>query len=471
MSRARKLVEGAFKKLDEASARADAAAVAKLTPAERERYDAWQERTAALTAGASEAELGDPRLLGTVLGGPAGEVVHGVVKAPEQRDVIEDPAAWEEQRRTERAARDELRAPFLAPDRSSVRITRVATRGKTQLREIGDYLGSSGLAGRPDLVYGAYRVPDLISPSSFGSERGGIVEWDVVHAAGEELPRAEPPAARTLAAKDVLVARSPGEPAPLDEDLALHVLAGAGIGPEQTLAIARDVAIGKRDSGDDNSDMRIEARVNGVHLLATRPIPAVGAPLDLPVGPPDGVVVDVLQWDAIAVAVHPVRQHRAPLPSPFPYLPLTPQELLTAYLEVVGVSPADAYGVQVTHHQPFDLMGRTSAKRGVRRTGGGPDLPSADGKPRQRMAGGHHIVVVYRDAPAYVEGRARFDAYAEGELEAHLRRGLNLRVAVPKPPSKLWRTVDRVADVVDFFTGDMGAEESFVPPRYCWPPR
>jgi hypothetical protein len=68
------------------------------------------------------------------------------------------------------------------------------------------------------------------------------------------------------------------------------------------------------------------------------------------------------------------------------YLPLSPQELLTAYLELVGVSPADAYGAQVTYDRPFDLMGRTSTKRGVRRTGGGPDLPCADGKPRQRMA-------------------------------------------------------------------------------------
>ncbi|HEX5621245.1 MAG TPA: hypothetical protein VFX51_22660 [Solirubrobacteraceae bacterium] len=471
MSRARKLVEGAFKKLDEASAKADAAAVAKLSPAERERYDSWVERTAALNAGVSEAELGDPRLVGKVLGGPAGEVVHGVVKAPKQRDVLEDPAAWEEQRRSERAARDEVRAPYLAADRRPVRITRVATRGKSQLREIADYLASSGLAGRPELVYGAYRVPDLISPSMLGSERSGIVEWDIVHAAGEALPRAETPPALTLAAKDRLVVRSPGDPAPLDEDLALHLLAGAGIGPDQTLAIARDVAITHRDTGGDDTSSRIEALVNGVHILATRPVPAVGAPVDLPEGPPDGVVVDVLQWDAIAVAVHPVRQHRAPLPSPFPYLPLTPQELLTAYLEIVGVSPSDAYSAQVTHHQPFNLMGRTSAKRGVRRTGGGPDLPSADGKPRKRMAGGHHVVIAYRDAPAYVEGRARFDAYAEGELKAHLRRGLNLRVAVPRPQNTLMRTIDRVGDVVDFFSGDMGVEDGFVPPRYCWPPR
>src|SRR5215213_8930465 len=230
MSRARRLVEGALKKIDEASARADEAALAKLTPAQRERHDAWTARTAALSSGTLAADLGDPKLVGRVLQGPAGEVVHGVVEAPEQRDVIEDPTAWDQQRRRERAARDETRAPYLAPDRPSVRITRVATRGKTQVHDVADHLASSGLAGRPDLVYGAYRVPDLISPSSLGSERGGIVEWDVVHAAAEALPRAETPTALTLAAKDVLVVRSPGEPAPLDEDLALHLLAGAGIG-------------------------------------------------------------------------------------------------------------------------------------------------------------------------------------------------------------------------------------------------
>ena len=106
----------------------------------------------------------------------------------------------------------------------------------------------------------------------------------------------------------------------------------------------------------------------------------------------------------------------------------------------------------------------------MRRTGGGPDLPCADGKPRKRMAGGHHIVVAYRDAPAYAEGRARFEAYAEGELRAHLRRGLNLRARVPKPQNRLMKTIDRVGDVVEFFSGEMGAEDGFVPPRYCWPP-
>ena len=480
MGLARRLVEGALSKMDELGDRQQAAAVEKLTPAERERYDAWVARTEAAQQGKSVEELGDPRLTGTVLQGPAGEVVHGVVKAPKRRDAIEDPAAWEQQMLAERAARDQVRASSLAPDRQPVRISRVATRGKTQLREVCDYLASSGLAARPDLVYGVYRVPDAINVGRLGGEGGGVVEWDVVHAAEAELPPAGTPASLSLSAKQVLVERAPGEPAPLDEDLALDVLARAGIGPELTLGIARDVSIANRGGGDDSSTPTIDATVRGVHVVvggdpsttgAALGAAGKGAPWRVGEGPPAGVCVDVLQWDAIARAVHPVRQQRAPLPSPFPYLPLTPQELLRAYLEIVGLAPSDAYAAQVTHDRPFDLMGRTSTKWGVRRTGGGPDLPCADGKPRKRMAGGHHLVVAYRDRPQYVEGRARFDAYAEGELQAHLRRQLGLRAPVPKPPSKLMRTIDRVGDVVEFFSGDPTAEDNFVPPRYCWPPR
>ncbi|HEV7772127.1 MAG TPA: hypothetical protein VGO48_02425 [Conexibacter sp.] len=470
----RRALEGAFSKLEQAVERLNTDDLSKLTPAERERYDAWVARTEAINAGRTVEELGDPRLIGRVLHGPAGEYVAGITKLDKRRETIEDPAAWEQQMRAERAERDAVRAPYLAPDRCPVRIARVATRGKTQVEEVADRLAADGLAGRPDLIYGVYRVPDLISPGQMGGEGRGVVEWDIVHAAEQELPPAAPPVVATLAADDVLVARRVGEPAPLDEDLALHLLASAGVGPERTLGIARAVAIEKRDGSGDDSSMRILASVRGVHVLAAAdspPLDVAGAPLRIGAAPPEGVVVDVLQWDCIAKAIHPVRQHRPPLPSPFPYLPLTPQELLRAYLEIAGVSPADAYAAQVTHGRPFDLMGRTSMRAGVRRTGGGPDLPCADGEPRQRMAGGHHVVVAYRDRPAYADGRARFDAYAETELKANLRRGLDLRLPVPKPTGRLERTADRVSDVVDFFTGDMGVEDGFVPPRYCWPPQ
>jgi hypothetical protein len=477
MGLARRLLESAVNKMDELGERSQAAEVAKLTPAQREHYERWEARGAAARAGTPPQDLGDSRLTGTVLQGPAGEVVHGVIKAPDGRDAIADPAAWERQMLAERAVRDAARANYLAPGRRPVHVTRVATRGKTQLREVADQLAASGLAGRAELVYGAYRVPDLISPARLGGERGAVVEWDIVHAADDPLPAAEPPAALYLDAGEILVDRAPGELAPLDEDLALDILARAGIGPERTLAIARDVAISKTGGGGEGEGRtRIDATVRGVHVLVTGAATAAlssaasAPPWRIGEGPPDGDWLEVLHWDAIAKAVQPVRQQRPPLPSPFPYLPLTAQELLRAYIEIVGISPADAYCAQVTHDRPFDLMERTSTKAGVRRTGGGPELPCADGKLRERMTGGHQVVVAYRDSPEYAEGRERFEAYAQTELQAHLRRNLCLREPVPEPASRVRRTIERVGDVVDFFSGDPTPEENFVAPRYCWPP-
>jgi hypothetical protein len=475
MGLGRRLVEGAFKKLDEVNERDQARAVAKLSPAEREHYDMWVARTEALNVGAAVEELGDPRLLTKVLQGPAGEELHGVVKAPKRPAPIEDAAAWEAQAAAERAARDELRAPYLAPARAPLQIARVLTQERTQVRDVCDYLASSGLAARADLVYGVYRVPDAIDLGKLLGAR--VVEWDVVHAAEGTLPPAAPPASAFFEARRRWVDRAPGEPRPLDEDLGLDILARASVGPERTLGIARELTISHRGDDNDESHSTILAAVRGVHVLAD-PGPSAalaaasgGGPWSVPHEPPAEVVVDVLHWDAIAQAIHPVRQRRAPLPSPFPYLPLTPQELLRAYLEIVGVQPSDAYSAQVTHDRPFDLMGRTSTKWGVRRTGGGPDLPCADGKLRKRMAGGHHVVVAYRDRPEYAPGRTRFDAYADDVLQARLRQMLGVRAPVPKPPGKLSKTIDRVGDVVEFFTMEPTADHDPAPPRYCWPPR
>jgi hypothetical protein len=85
----RRLLEGAFSKLDEINERSQAAQLEKLTPAERERYELWEAHGAAARAG-NTADLGDPRLVATVLQGPAGEVVHGVVKAQKRPDPIDD---------------------------------------------------------------------------------------------------------------------------------------------------------------------------------------------------------------------------------------------------------------------------------------------------------------------------------------------------------------------------------------------
>ena len=97
-------------------------------------------------------------------------------------------------------------------------------------------------AARPDLVYGVYRVPDRIRPSA-GAEKRRVVEWDVVHAAREPLAPADAPADVVFDARTRWVARRVGEPRPLDEDLALAYLAGAGLVPERTLGIARHTTI------------------------------------------------------------------------------------------------------------------------------------------------------------------------------------------------------------------------------------
>jgi hypothetical protein len=168
-----------------------------------------------------------------------------------------------------------------------------------------------------------------------------------------------------------------------------------------------------------------------------------------------------------------VRQHRPLLPSPFPYLPLTPQELLRSYLEIVGVAPHDSYAAQVTYDLPLDLMDRTSTSSHVRKTTGGDELPCADGKPRVRMHGGEHVVLVYRDGPAYAEGRRRWDAYQADVLQADLSSGIAARRPVPAREygmGKLERRVNKVADVASFLDPDVSNRAGPPPPRYCWPP-
>jgi hypothetical protein len=293
------------------------------------------------------------------------------------------------------------------------------------------------------------------------------VEWDVVHAATGSLAPAEPPADVYFDAATRWVERRVGDTGVFDEDLALAYVAHAGIGPERTLGIARQITIDPYE-GHDEHDHRLIARVEGVHVFHAGP--AGAAPPAVGPGPPEGVRLTLLNWDAVALAVHPVRQQRPRLPSPFPYLPLTPQELLRAYLGIVGVTPHDSYAVQVIYNRPLDLLSRTSTSSHVRRTTGGDELPCADGKARVRMHGGVHIVLAYRDAPEYAEGRRRWSAYEADVLEADLRREIAERQPVPAGPGRAERTLDRVTDVVSLFDGDVYPTDAFLAPRYCWPP-
>ena len=94
----------------------------------------------------------------------------------------------------ERAQRDEARTPYLAPNRPPVVMTRLALDRKNNVQDLATWLGTAGLAARPDLVYGIYRVPDHIAGglAGFGINRAAVVEWEVVHAATPGLPAAPP---------------------------------------------------------------------------------------------------------------------------------------------------------------------------------------------------------------------------------------------------------------------------------------
>ncbi len=495
------------------------ASLATLTPEQRAAYDA---NMAEVERGQAEAQASWEQAKAIndearILGGPAGRYVYGAgmsdLSSPEaveariaevgplaamnelralqkgefkdglrqafNRDKVpqlKDPAERAAAAAAERAARDEARAPYRAADPPAVTISRLATRGETQLAELLDHLQASGLATRPDRVFGVYRVPDRISQGlTPHSERGRVVEWDVVHAPldGSVTPSAERPVATSFVGAEQWVARRVGDPAVLDEELAVAFCVEAGIGPERCLGVARISEFRAMQSGEESPPVR--TLVRGVVALHPPVSPGAyermrdTAPLDLPHAS-TGVHVEVLNWAEVARAVHPKVHHPPPVPSPFPYLPATPQELLRSYLEIVGVAASDCYGAQATVDRPRALQ-----QGGLMTTNLGARQPCADGKPRMRSHGCEQIVIAYRDRDDYVTGRERWAAYQEQVRQADLRKGTGARrpVAVEGDvaegvPTKALRAAVRTAAVIDRF--EMWGQETVPPYRYCWPP-
>ena len=490
--------------------------LAALSPEQRSAYERNMAQVAQAEAEvvAAQKEVLDRELARRALYGPAGEHVYGALptadalnvsvegslaSAKEQfRDVLRNPLGSrrpppppgaptgpvdrEQQAAAERAARDADRAPYLAPDRPPLSITRLATREKTQRGEVSAYLGSSGLSARPDLVYGVYRVPDHIGGGMLLRGGSRVVEWDVVHAAPAGLTPAAPAAAAFFAADDLWVLRRDGEPAVLDEDLALAYLGRAGVGPERCLGIARSLDISQRGEGggDGGGQSYTVSQVTGVLAfhpdgLAGRTFDELRAQRPLPAPPVVGVHAEVLNWLAVARAVHPDTHRLNVIPSPFPYLPSTPQELLRAYLEIVGVRPDDSYSAQVTEDDPRDLSGRTQKGVFTVTSNRGDEQPCADGELRPRLTGGARVAIVYRDRPEYAEGRARWAAYERDVLQAALSHGTDVRGPVHGPDfferGALGRFIGATNAVYEFVEGYGDDPFEKIPPyRYCWPP-
>lgn len=403
---------------------------------------------------------------------------------------IGDPAERSAVVEAERAARDAARRPYLAPARVTPRITRIATRGSSQFEEIASHLAQSGLAGRPDLVYGVYRVPDRLDHKMPGSEASRVVEWDIVHTATAALPPTAPPARMRFDGEARWVRRRKGEPTVLDEDLALSWMAAVGIPPECCLGIAREVVMQSSDGWFGESDLSSESadffgRVLGVSVFHTAgAAPAPNGPVEVPFDGVAGTHVEVLNWAAVARAVHPRRQRTPETPSPFPYLPATPQEVLMAYLQIVGVSPADCFGAAVTidrFTQYAEKTGRTegNVSMATLKPTDGVKLPCADGTLRRRLHGGSLVVVSYRDTPAYREGRERWHAYQHDVLFARMHQKTGARRLIGDGYENMGvfgsvlRTVEQVGDVVNRVTNLRSKDPAHVrladQARYCEP--
>jgi hypothetical protein len=408
---------------------------------------------------------------------------------PEQRRQIVE---------SERAARENARRPYLAPDRTTPVLTRIATRGSAQFEDLADHLARSGLAARPDLVFGVYRVPDRLDPKMPGTEAGRVVEWDVVHegvhmgvhAPSSPLPPAAPPRRDRFDGEARWVSRRKGDPSVLDEDLALAWMAGAGIQPGQCLGIAREVVMQGSDSwfgGDELSSESADvyARVQGVSVIHTAgAAPPPTGPIAVPFDGVAGTHVEVLNWSAVAVAVHPRPQRLPETPSPFPYLPSTPQEMLVAYLEIVGVRPADCFGAAVTIDRFFECREILNVKEDQislahLKWTDATKLPCADGTYRRRLHSGTRVVITYRDSAAYAEGRQRWLDYQRNVLFARLRQKTDARRPIADAYDDLGavgsalRRIERFDNAVERISSLRSTDPAYIrfrdQARYCMP--
>ena len=175
-----------------------------------------------------------------------------------------------------RAAREAARRPYLAPDRTTPVLTRIATRGDAQFDDLANYLAQSGLAARPDLVFGVYRVPDRLDPKMPGLRvgPGGRVGHRACADPGRSRRPAPPQrvtgstarpagwaAARAIRRCSTRIWRWPG-------------WRRRGSIRSQCLGIAREVVMQRADSwfggGELSSDSAdVYARVQGVSVIHT----------------------------------------------------------------------------------------------------------------------------------------------------------------------------------------------------------
>jgi hypothetical protein len=362
----------------------------------------------------------------------------------------EEPGRRAETIRAERAARESTRRPFEAASPPEVVFSRIATTGRTQLEDIVGVLSHFD----PADVYGVYRVPERFGLGR-GNEAKLYLEWEIAHR--PDAQGANPVFTRAFRRDSHWVDRSNGEPSVTDEDVAGALATRARLEPEDCFGITRQLQLRGVDFEDGLS---YRGHIEGVLLFtrveleqAHRALMAEAPLRTLPASP---FHLEILDWEAVAAWVSPYRYGPPRTPSPLPHLPSDPHELLTSYLQIVGVSSSDCYGVQITRTSE-ELMGDLSLASFRRNLGSKPKLPCADGQDRQRMISPQHIVIAYRDRPEYAHGRERWRAYQDEALRARLDHLSGVRPPIhvedrPRPSflSEVFDMVNPLDPVADF---------------------
>lgn len=290
-------------------------------------------------------------------------------------------------------------------------------------------LSLAGVAAHTHEVWGCYPSAAVVRPAALVEGRLGLpvttlgptafpwTEWTVVHAVGPALTAALAEAAAAVAGgasgpayvaavrldrAESWLDRPRADPLPFDEDLAALVAHRSGLDPAWCLGVHRvlDWGVfgppGQRSVMVEPSGVQLLGR-NDAGLREARSELARHAPLRSKADDADDLSVRVEVLDPSLRTVCETHPWTGPPPAEtaYPDLPADADELLIAYLGIVGVDPGDCYGVSTS------IRDQQSA-------------PVVSGDP-DRASVASLVTVVYRDRDAYEDGRARFARWSADE--------------------------------------------------------
>lgn len=355
----------------------------------------------------------------------AGAVMPNVREVHQGRRVAPRPPVPEATAATARAAaRHHHRDPGAPP----VTVDRFVVPGRDPYAGLA-VLSAAGVAGHAHEVWGCFPSAAVVRPAALVDGRLGLpvgtlgpttfpwVEWTVVHAAGPALAAELAGAAAAVTAggpapsyvdlvqldrAESWISRPRADALPFDEDLAALLAVRANVDPARCLGVHRVLDWGVFGPPQQRSVM---VEPTGLWVLGradaglrdARAALAGAAPLRCS---PDDVEDLPVRVEVLDAALRAVSESRAWTDDPgrdtaYPDLPLDADELLTAYLEIVGVDPIDCYGVSTSVHQQ-------------------QSAPVVVGDP-ERATVASVATVVYRDRDAYEDGRERFARWSREE--------------------------------------------------------